>query len=257
MMIIPDDDVPKVSTPPFVTDPMIEDVPDPEVDPPPAYFASESRTPLNITTSRLPSSLSLRRKSTNYTYLTRTNQSIRASFVIDPLITIPRLLLPPLSANEKGGNRKNLQLDARNGSINADITLLSGTENLSLNEAKLKKHTTIYIKSDNGTIDAKLRVDAASTSGIVIPFKLRAIGYNGSVNVGLPRNFEGLLTIFSKNGPVKLSDEISDRVSTFTEDRYTLRCFVGDLSLLAESHWNGNEVNIEATNGRVKVYLLD
>lgn len=185
------------------------------------------------------------------------------------------MLLPSLGANEREGDRKNLKLDARNGSINADITLLSGTENLSLDEAKLKKHTTIYLKANNGIIDAKLvsfihrvltlchscvfgqRVHGVSTSGIVIPFKLRAIGINGSVTFGLPRDFEGFLTIFCKNGPIKLSDEISERVSTFTEDRYTLRCFVGDLSSLTGSRWDGNEVNIEATNGKVKVYLLD
>jgi hypothetical protein len=47
-------------------------------------------------------------------------------------------------------------LESRNGSINADITLLNGTESLSLDGVKRKKRTTIDLKADNGDVDARL-----------------------------------------------------------------------------------------------------
>jgi len=248
MIVIPDDEVPKAFTPPIVTDPMIEDVPD--FDPPPVYVASQS-PPINTSTSMPPSLPRTRNKATNYTYISRTNRSIRGSFVIDPLLTVPRL---PLSVHEREGNRKNLKLNSRNGPIDADITLLSGTESLSLGEAKRKKRTTIDIRADNGSVDTRLRTE--SPSGILIPFKLKAISDNGSVTAGLPRDFKGLLTIFVRNGPVDISDEIFERISMSTENSSTCQYFVGDLSLY-DDDWQGNEVNLEVTNGRLKVYLVD
>jgi hypothetical protein len=83
------------------------------------------------------------------------------------------------------------------------------------------------------------------------------IGYNGPVTVGLPRDFNGLLKIFVRNGPVEFSDEIYKRISMFTEDSSTYQCFVGDLSLLGDGDWKGDEVDLQATNGKLKVYLVD
>lgn len=183
---------------------------------------------------------------------------------------MPRL---PLSVHEREGNRKNLKLNSRNGPIDADITLLSGTESLSLGEAKRKKRTTIDIRADNGSVDTRLvsfihRVLSSlqlmrvfgkrteSPSAILIPFKLKAISYNGSMTAGLPRDFKGLLTIFVRNGPVDISDEIFERISMSTENSSTCQYFVGDLSLY-DDDWQGNEVNLEVTNGRLKVYLVD
>jgi hypothetical protein len=255
MIVVPDDEVfTKESTNQTFPEATIEDAPL-AFDPPPAYTASAAAS--NSSTSRGPPSSAFRNKPSNYISLNRTNDSIKGKFVIDPFITVPRSLLPQLDRDETDENRKNLKLDSRNGSIDADITLLSGTESVGLEEAKRKKRTALDIRSANGYINAKLRTHAISASGILVPFYLYANGRNGSVTIGLPRTFEGLLTIYAKNGSIKLSDEIYERLSMFNEDNHTQRCFVGDLASFTGHDWKGNEVDIEATNGRVKIFLVD
>ena len=104
----------------------------------------------------------------------------------------------------------------------------------------------------------KRRIDA-HTSGISIPFHLNVAGHNGSVTVGIPRTFEGLLTIHAKNGSVKISDDISQRIGMQNEEKHIHRCFVGDISLYNESDagWTGDKLEVDAHNGRVKVYTID
>ena len=44
-----------------------------------------------------------------------------------------------------------------------------------------------------------------------------------------------------------------------SEEKHTHRCFVGDMSLLSstEAAWAGDKLNVDAHNGRVKVYFVD
>ena len=44
-----------------------------------------------------------------------------------------------------------------------------------------------------------------------------------------------------------------------SEEKHTHRCFVGDMSLLGstEAAWAGDKLNVDAHNGRVKVYFVD
>jgi hypothetical protein len=84
-------------------------------------------------------------------------------------------------------------------------------------------------------------------------------GHNGSVTVGIPGTFEGLLTIHAKNGSVKISDEIAQRIGMQNEEQHIHRCFVGDISLYkdGDAGWAGDKLEVDAHNGRVKVYIVD
>ena len=84
-------------------------------------------------------------------------------------------------------------------------------------------------------------------------------GHNGSVTVGLPGTFEGLLTIHAKNGSVKISDDITQRIGMQNEEQNIHRCFVGDISLYndGDASWAGDRLEVNAHNGRVKVYTID
>ena len=104
----------------------------------------------------------------------------------------------------------------------------------------------------------KRRVDM-HTSGIRNPFHLSVTGHNGSVTVGLPGTFEGLLTIHAKNGSVKFSDDITQRIGMQNEEQNIRRCFVGDISSYndGDAGWAGDRLEVNADNGRVKVYTID
>jgi hypothetical protein len=84
-------------------------------------------------------------------------------------------------------------------------------------------------------------------------------GHNGSITIGIPGTFEGLLTIHAKNGSVKISDDITQRIGMQNEEKHTHRCFVGDISLYndGDGGWAGDMLEVNAHNGRVKVYTID
>jgi hypothetical protein len=93
-----------------------------------------------------------------------------------------------------------------------------------------------------------------------MPFHLNITGCHGSVNVALPRTFQGPMTIYSSHGSVKFSDDVSERMGHHNEIDNTRRCFVGDLSLLSDDDddgWKGDEVNIRTEHSSVKVRFVD
>jgi hypothetical protein len=67
------------------------------------------------------------------------------------------------------------------------------------------------------------------------------------------------MTIYTRHGSLKLSDDIRERLGLFNEIDHTRRCFIGDLSLFSdeEGGWKGDEVNIKTEHARVKVQFVD
>jgi hypothetical protein len=65
--------------------------------------------------------------------------------------------------------------------------------------------------------------------------------------------------IHAKNGSVKISDELTQRVSMHNEERHIHWYFVGDISSYGnnEAEWLGDKLNVDAYNGRVKIYTID
>ena len=90
---------------------------------------------------------------------------------------------------------------------------------------------------------------------------MKVDAHNGSVNVWLPSNFLGAITICAKNGSAKLSQTLSNRVSIHNEQNSTWKYFIGSLDILTESEdsgrWKGDELYILADNGRVRVGIVD
>jgi len=226
-------------------------------------------------------------RTSNHVSISRRNERIKQDFLVvsaflqlqeniqafdqDPFMTVPRCFLLPLGANETEDDRPNLKLHTLNASMNVNITLLSGTESLSLDEAKYQKHTVVDLSSINGPITAMLvsqiqsvlsftqltrvfgkRSHATPASGILIPFLLNVAVKNASITLGLPPDFEGRLKMSVTNGSIKPTDGICRRTLALTEDGGTQRRFVGDRVSIVDD-WEGNEVNIEVVNGTVNV----
>lgn len=76
--------------------------------PPPPYRSRSQATP----PPRQPG---------NYMTIIRESGSIKESFLIDPALSVPSGLLPPLTPYETEDCRNNLNIEANNGEIDADI----------------------------------------------------------------------------------------------------------------------------------------
>jgi len=226
----------------------------PPFDPPPTYASSSSPPP--TMTPELPGPVALKSKPTNYLSLNRENNPIKGTYTIDPFMSIPQSLLPALESETV---RKNLKVYAKNGSVDVDITLLVNAEKLSIDDADRRNRATLDVGSHNGSVNVKLRRINTPTSRVPIPFHLNVSSHNGAVTIGMPSTFEGLLTIHAKNGSVKLSDEITRRIAMHNEEKHTQRCFVGDISSFNDSDgdWPGDKLDVDAYNGRVKVFFVD
>jgi hypothetical protein len=69
---------------------------------------------------------------------------------------VPRSLLPPLDAGESEDDRKNVKFDSKFGEVDASISLLGDSRDLSVDNAKLKKRTSLDIRCERGSIKLKL-----------------------------------------------------------------------------------------------------
>lgn len=95
-------------------------------------------------------------------------------------------------------------------------------------------------------------------SGVHPPFLLNAISGHGAVKVVLPRNFRGLIKTHTKYGSIQLSKEILQLATVDNEQDLTRTTFLGDIDEFPhDGEWVGNEVNVEATHGWIKIYFGD
>jgi hypothetical protein len=67
------------------------------------------------------------------------------------------------------------------------------------------------------------------------------------------------MTIYSRHGSVKFSEDLSERMGLCNEIDHSQRCFIGDLSLFSdeEGGWKGDELNVKTEHARVKVRFVD
>jgi hypothetical protein len=215
-------------------------------------------------------------KSANFISIVRIHGTIKGTYAIDPQLTIPTYLLPPVGEGESEASRKNMVLEARYGSIDVDIVLVGDKSQLDDQKRDYnKKRTTLAMESSYGAVTAKV----VSTFHALIPslltflqrkssacstaFHLTAVSNHGSVTVYLPRSFQGLLKLSTIHGAIVLSDRLQEHTTTFNEVNSTRNCFVGDFSGWVESEaegqgeWNGDEVDLSAKHGRLKVSYVD
>lgn len=239
MILVPEDEIPLAKA--TMSDGQI-------MDPPPVYVAS---LPPHHTIQAPP-------KPTNYVHINRRGSPIKGLYVIDPFLTVPRSLLPPLPSGEAEDDRKNVKFETRSGAIDVDISLLGDAEDPNVGEAKPKKRTSLDVKSEHGSMRLKIST-CPSPSAAPAPFHLNVTGRHGSINIWLPRTFQGPMTIYSRHGSVKFSNALSERMGLCNEIDHSRRCFVGDLSLFngEEDNWKGDELNVKTEHAGVKVWFVD
>ncbi|KAJ7751544.1 hypothetical protein DFH07DRAFT_826354 [Mycena maculata] len=196
-------------------------------------------------------------KPTNFLSLSLDNSTIKGTYVIDPAISIPPLLLPPLAPDETEATRKNAFLHTNNGTIDVDLFVVgSGGE-----DAKPKGKVHMLLKSSSGRINARLHASAP----VRPPISLSAHSSNGSINIRVPRSFRGPVTVRTQYGSLKFAGELGAAVTTLNEVNGTHRAFIGDFSDwvggrgvhgdnkgVGEDAWPGDAISVETSNGSVR-----
>ncbi|KAG6830227.1 hypothetical protein H0H92_001667 [Tricholoma furcatifolium] len=190
---------------------------------------------------------------TNNVSICRKHGSVKGSWLVDPVLRLPSMLLPPLLPDETEESRRNINLQSSNGEVYADITL--APVDWSVDKKGPKKRTTIYAKASNGSVKLKLH---APKSALRLPFQLKIDASNGSVQIYIPRSFNGLLSLKLSNGSTKFSTQLSNNLTTFSDVDKIHKCFIGDFSTIVEGEeWSGDEIIVEAGNGSLKMWYDD
>ena len=122
-------------------------------DSPPSYTVSETPQagPSNLDRS-VPND-----QPCNFVSVSRRDSSIKGTWLLDPMLSIPSEFLPPLPKGESGSTRKNLSFKTRDGSINADIfVLLTTAEELQRRGNRMSRRTLIDTSTKDGHITIKI-----------------------------------------------------------------------------------------------------
>ncbi|EIW77353.1 hypothetical protein CONPUDRAFT_139274 [Coniophora puteana RWD-64-598 SS2] len=250
-----------------------------EMDAPPAYTSLGRATPIPVAIPTLPLDQTNPSSShnpfymppagvrpTNHLSLEKSDGRIEGSFCIDPSISLPAHLLPPLRGDETEGTRPNLRLRTKDGRIDASV-YVQGSPIQNPGEA-LKSFKSRRIRVDmhtkDGSIYARLIPLVAH-----IPFTLTLYTADGRITLLLPRSFRGPLALTIRDGKAILSPGVlANAVPLGHQDR-TSRYFVddgdnngnGDIAVWSgvsgDEGWTGDEVRAETRDGSVYVRYLD
>ncbi|KAF8601060.1 hypothetical protein BDV93DRAFT_608300 [Ceratobasidium sp. AG-I] len=112
------------------------------------------------------------------------------------------------------GTRPNLMLITKDGSIQADVNVVSGDG--------VVRMAVVVAESKDGSV--KLNVNAAPE----LPLRVFAISMDGSVRVRVPPTFEGALSLTALDGIVHISEGIKARLMAFSVTNKSMRCYVGN-----------------------------
>ena len=66
------------------------------------------------------------------------------------------------------------------------------------------------------------------------------------------------MTLKTTHSSHKFSPDVAAQLTTFSDDHGTCKCFLGDYSAITDGKdWDGDEVNVETSNGQIKVLYQD
>jgi hypothetical protein len=85
----------------------------------------------------------------NFISIILVNESVKGTFVVDPNIVVPPTLLPPLEDGTQEEDRKNVQLQSTNGSVDVTVILVKDAK-------PSTKRPTVHVQSRHGPVTAKL-----------------------------------------------------------------------------------------------------
>ncbi|KIK92817.1 hypothetical protein PAXRUDRAFT_829614 [Paxillus rubicundulus Ve08.2h10] len=217
-------------------------------DPPPSYFPQPLPAERTSSPPPLPA---FKTKPTNFLAIANESSTIRGEVVLDPSLRIPSSLLPPLAEGETEADRKNLRLSSKSGSISNKIWILNSPGSDDLPAAE-RKRTTIDLASDHGSIRVQLEVIPGAA-----PLLMTARAPHGTIDVSLPRSFQGFLLLSTQHGAVTLADDLIQMSTQLSQLDTAKRYFVGDFAALGDGEWTGSELKLEGKHGNIRIKYLE
>jgi len=221
-------------------------------DKPPSYTASEASTA--ILNSSVPNI-----QPCNFVNVFREDSKIKGTWLLDPALSIPPELLPPLSEGESEQTRKNLSIQTKDGSIKATIFVLPTT-----NEAwrqTVNQPLRAFIDTSTKDGDVTIRIhEVPSQTDHRIPIQLRSYSGDGSIRVYLPRAFRGVCRLKTKDGRIRFSKAVESSLTPFSDVNGMQTSFLGSMDVTEWQpgmDWNGDELTLETKDGNVYVYFDD
>ncbi|KAJ7152025.1 hypothetical protein C8R46DRAFT_483278 [Mycena filopes] len=210
---------------------------------PPAYAGSQQPAGPSIP---LPPPIPNTVKPANFLSLSRTNATIKGTYVVDPCLKIPPFLLPPLGEGETEETRRNVHLETTNAPIDTVLFIVGD------GGQKEPQRVDILLKTTHGSIKASVHAAATPTRPAI---NLTLDTLYAPVVLRLPRSFRGPVTLRTQYAAVTFSDALTTNLTTFNELDNTHRCFVGDFADWAENPaaWRGDEVNVVTSPASIKL----
>ncbi|KAK0220228.1 hypothetical protein IW262DRAFT_1383449 [Armillaria fumosa] len=185
----------------------------------------------------------------NYMTIIRESGPIKQSFLIDPALSVPSGLLPPLTPHETEDCRNNLNIEARNGEIDADIEAMkSGWLTRFRVDIRARSDIVIHLRLP-GTVSP----DDPTRPGPLCVMNVYAS--SGNIYLLIPRKrLEGPLNITTRHN-VSFSTALSKDLNIFDEKEKRRVCFIGNFSAWSEDL--GDVINLEAKAGKISVQYND
>jgi hypothetical protein len=188
--------------------------------------------------------------------------SLKGSWVVDTGLKIPEFLLGPLPKGVE--ERSDLYLEARDGSISADIKIVGAHA----------ERATLQVISRDGSVKVnivrqifRLLVKTSLTTCLRSQhdrseqkFFLRAFSADGSIHLRIPRDFIGLIRHRNGDGSTIFSPAILPHVVTFHSHKKDRLSFIGDFTSSGYgdgADWKGDEIDVESKDGHIKLYFID
>jgi len=175
----------------------------------------------------------------NMISISRNNKSIKGTWVVDTRLAVPLLLAS--SSSSSGPTNYNLSFSTKNGSIAADVALISGAPD----------RATMFLHGYNGSVKFNL-IHRTNNQ----PFKVILETWNGGVTIHLPRSFVGPIRHDSSHGKSTFSDEMKSHVRVISD-----KCsFLGsweEANFVDFESWKGDEVDARTRNGSIKLAYYD
>jgi len=221
-------------------------------DKPPSYTASEASTA--ILNSSVPSV-----QPCNFVNVFREDSKIKGTWLLDPTLSIPPELLPPLSEGESEQTRKNLSLQTKDGSIKATIFVLPTTTEALRQTENRPLRTLIDTSTKDGDVTIRIH-EVLSQMDHRLPIQLRSYSGDGSIRVYLPRTFRGVCRLKTKDGRIQFSKAMESSLTRFSDVNGSQVGFLGSLDVTEWQpgmNWNGDELTLETKDGNVHVYFDD
>ncbi|KAJ4473821.1 hypothetical protein J3R30DRAFT_3511789 [Lentinula aciculospora] len=216
------------------------DVPPKATGSPPPYTPSDAASSSSTRPFVPPDSV----KPSNFMSISRTHDSCRGTYIIDPSLEIPSEYLPPLPEGESNDTRSNFYSRSVHGTVAADLYLLHKFI------AQPRKKVLLTTSSTHGSVSTCIRRGDTAPS-----FDLKSNSKNGNVTVKIPRSYRGPVTGTTIHGRIWMSEGVSAQAVVFSEVQGVKRLFIGDMSTRNDK--TDDNMMLETQHGSIRVYYED